>query len=1081
VSDFRYRIIQYTPSTGVRVGSPLRAPDIAVATPLNDLSTFSGMLYGDSGAVTAPAEFAVEVSNDGGLTWTEPPNMRFAMIGDDNNMLSAELPSTTAVSMAWQLRKALVYATGGQPLDADGRRSWTNYSAGGIMKQLLQEAQARGVLTWMDISTFSSATDSAGVAWPDIFSTSHNIGTTLDTVLNNLADAGVCDWVLQGRSLRLYKPDTFMAPASTGVVLREGQDFTEAGTKRTLEDLASRNLIRGDNGAELIVVDGTAAVPWGAWEVYTTASGSTDTTSLGLLADLGTARSSQPRSQRTYTVYPNVTPTCPKPFFDYKLGSTIEVRAGKVNEPNLRVRQLTITGGSEKPVLVTLVVGDRILERELRAARRLQGLAGGAAGAGSSGTTPTPVKDILAPSPPTTLVTSSSAVQIGDTYIADITASWTAPTTNTNGTPLTDLDKYEVQYARGTTPTNWQPGGSTQSTVIVLNSLAPNVIYTVRVRAVDKAGNVSTWLTSGNVTTAADSTAPNTPSTPTVGNYLGTLRVTWDGKDSGGNPMPADWRNTEVHASSVSATFTPDATTLKGGFFKAGGTFQITDFGYGTTVWVRLVAVDQSGNRSAPSTAASGIPQQIVDGDVGNIAANKIITGSLQASARIIAGIDGARRAELTGTGFYAYDPGPDNDVTDPVISLGTASNDYFTVMSGGVAVAGISSAGDGSFSTLSVAGFVDSDLDGVPDSPQPDDTDPNAGFRIYGKEFIEWLDERPRGLVSWEVFGADSASVAVETGFGEIGGLLYPDRVYRLSFRANYEVTTTTGQVDWRIRFTKSTDASTDAASPTVTSSQIMLSQTGEGTTGRDHAWTDFMLFTTGETIPKNYRFLLTFNATGATNAQVWAYGAGVASLNPTPDTAGVTMILEDIGPAEISQSGAYNTGGGTSKPPVTTTKTWTATGTGSYRGDGSKRTDTTDGVQGYNSANGDQRAAFIFPNTITSTITGSTIKKIEVYLYANHWYYNSGGTALIKVHGLTSVPASAPTMTTAVSSANWPKPGGRWVTLPSSFHAGFLAGTYKGFGVGPSGGTNLLYYGRFNGSGASSSKPQIRITYTK
>jgi hypothetical protein len=66
---------------------------------------------------------------------------------------------------------------------------------------------------------------------------------------------------------------------------------------------------------------------------------------------------------------------------------------------------------------------------------------------------------------------------------------------------------------------------------------------------------------------------------------------------------------------------------------------------------------------------------------------------------------------------------------------------------------------------------------------------------------------------------------------------------------------------------------------------------------------------------------------------------------------------------------------------------------------------------------------------------------------------------------------------MTTAKTVSGWPKPGGLWVTLPSSLYAGFKSGTYRGFGFGPSGGTNLLYYGRFNGGTGA----KIRVTYTK
>jgi hypothetical protein len=701
VSDFRYRVIQYNPAIGARIGSPLRGIDVEAGAPLNDLSSFSGSLYGDSGPVRAPAEVGIEVSNDGGLTWIEPPNMRFAIIGDNDNVLTAQSPSITAVSMAWQLRKALVYATAGQPIDADGRRAWANITVGGLIRTLVLEAQSRGtVLSWLDVSTFTSTTDSAGATWTDTFNTSHEIGISLDAILNGLTDAGLCDWVLQGRSLRLYKVDTFLAPAPTGVVLSEGQDLSEGGNQRSLENLGSRNLIRGDGGIEVVVVDGAADKPWGDWEIYTTAPGSADTTSVTMLADLGSARSSNVQVQRTYTVYPNVTPTCPKPFFDYKVGSTIDVRAGGVLETGLRIRQLTVRGGAGEPTLVTMVVGDRFLERELRLARRIVGLSNGSSGAGSGGGAPTPPEDTLAPNPPTGFTSSTSAIQIGNQYFADITASWTAPTTNTNGTALTDLDRYEIQYARGSSPTQWQAGGSTTGTIIVINSLFINTQYVVRVRAIDKSGNVSAWLTSAAITTATDSTPPNQPKAPVVTPYFGQLRYYWDGTDTGSVAMPADFSYLEVHASTTSATFTPTNAT-KVDQLLGSGYGVLTDQPYATTVWFRYVAVDTSGNRSTPSTGVSAVTERVTgldiealtiattnmadlaistakiadaaiinakianlavdDAKIGNVNVGKLTAGTLAAditvSARIKTANTGAR-VELNSSGLQAFNTG---------------------------------------------------------------------------------------------------------------------------------------------------------------------------------------------------------------------------------------------------------------------------------------------------------------------------------------------------------------------------------------------------------------------------------------
>jgi hypothetical protein len=205
----------------------------------------------------------------------------------------------------------------------------------------------------------------------------------------------------------------------------------------------------------------------------------------------------------------------------------------------------------------------------------------------------------------------------------------------------------------------------------------------------------------------------------------------------------------------------------------------------------------------------------------------------------------------------------------------------------------------------------------------------------------------------------------------------------------------------------------------------------------------------------------------------------------------AGNLLYIEDIGKSTdddnndslwnasyrtLATAQTGGTTGGSEVAKKTYVKTYTSTSSATYKGSGAKRSDTPDVVQGYNSYNGNGKGLWIFPS-MTADLSGATVNKVEVYAYANHWYNNAGGTAYIKVHGYTSAPASSPSMTTAATSAGWPKPGGRWVTLPSSLYAGFKSGSYRGFGMGPGSSNSLSYYGRFNGGGGA----KIRVTYTK
>lgn len=193
----------------------------------------------------------------------------------------------------------------------------------------------------------------------------------------------------------------------------------------------------------------------------------------------------------------------------------------------------------------------------------------------------------------------------------------------------------------------------------------------------------------------------------------------------------------------------------------------------------------------------------------------------------------------------------------------------------------------------------------------------------------------------------------------------------------------------------------------------------------------------------------------------------------------------MEDKG-LDVADTYSANNGGGTVQAVRNNyVKTYNSTGWGTYRsinavvrGTNSSPGDTNNHIfQGYSSAgsyNGDQRGLWIFPS-ITGDVGSGTVTKVEVYLYAAHWYYNAGGTAKIALHGYTSVPTTMPSLSYSFDSANWPNPGGRWLTIPSATYAGWKSGQWRGVAVGPANSTSQTYYGYFN-AGA-----QLRVSYNK
>jgi hypothetical protein len=167
---------------------------------------------------------------------------------------------------------------------------------------------------------------------------------------------------------------------------------------------------------------------------------------------------------------------------------------------------------------------------------------------------------------------------------------------------------------------------------------------------------------------------------------------------------------------------------------------------------------------------------------------------------------------------------------------------------------------------------------------------------------------------------------------------------------------------------------------------------------------------------------------------------------------------------------------------PAGTITTRYTASWSQSYRGNRNPNEFTSSLHQGwYSSTNGNQRALIGFPSSqIQSDHSGRTITRVRVYLYFHHWFFNSGGTAILGHHGHSSPPSTfSATSTDVTRSSSWPKPGGRWVTYSHSMQQ-WATGTKRGIVLGPGPTTSRLYYGSARRHNHSSRPPRIEIRST-
>lgn len=322
--------------------------------------------------------------------------------------------------------------------------------------------------------------------------------------------------------------------------------------------------------------------------------------------------------------------------------------------------------------------------------------------------------------------TSYQGVSDGRTK-AQIQVQWSTPS-NTDGTTMTDLDHYEVRYRPNlgfytTNPTysalnsagytysslaalggtynnliptavsNWKvtfvAGGVNQ---LLIQELTPAVAYDFQIRAVDTANppNYGAWSNTTDYQAQADTIPPPTPDTPTVASNMASLQVTWDcGSASGGTFNQAvDLHHVEVHGS-YEPLFVPTNATKLGNLPANIGniTGQIPVVGSFTlppnqppanAMYIKLIAVDEAGNKSNPSQAAGSTATLWSDAYITDLSVSKLTAGTITASVILGASIATAaagQRCVMDFNGFHGYDANGnlifDVNDTSPVLTLG--------------------------------------------------------------------------------------------------------------------------------------------------------------------------------------------------------------------------------------------------------------------------------------------------------------------------------------------------------------------------------------------------------------------------
>lgn len=208
--------------------------------------------------------------------------------------------------------------------------------------------------------------------------------------------------------------------------------------------------------------------------------------------------------------------------------------------------------------------------------------------------------DTTPPAVPTGLVLSSSrSINTDGTELIQLAFNW-------NPVLDSDIAGYELEVTQGSTVNTYSAPAATYSVFAT-----GNLLYSAKVKSVDKLSNKSAYSSAVTHTTLKDTTAPSAPSAVSVAGSVTSLTISWT------NPAASDLSLIRIYEATsnvggASATQIAEMTATSG----TSGQYTRSGLTTGATRYYWLVAVDRSGNTSLYSTVASGSTSAITGPDV---------------------------------------------------------------------------------------------------------------------------------------------------------------------------------------------------------------------------------------------------------------------------------------------------------------------------------------------------------------------------------------------------------------------------------------------------------------------------------
>lgn len=627
MSPFDIRLVAYTPGAG-KIGN-VDALSIDATLAFCDAPTLKVKVSSLTLSVLPDVvELALEYWHPTLGDWVEPDDARFiAKEGEGDDKDAAGVKTITGVGLwHYMMSKSVVAvgASGADPDFPDGHRPFADATPGAIMKTFLDEAKTRGWGSFLSFD-FTHDLDSDGVAWAEGYDIAYKPGVSTWLVLSNLADQALAEYSTSGRILHLYRPDRGVDRSLGNAPVRVGNAAVNMPVKTSIDDLITDVIVFGENGLSWEFTDGATNV-LGRLEGAIQQGGVSRPGTAAKLASSTLQDGSQVKRQ--ITASEDTLTASSLPFADYVSGDWLLARVQDTDE-SLRVMEIQIRKG--KSITVDTVLNDRFIDLLARTAKRTNGILGGT----SAGGTGVPVAgvDTRAPKVPIGVVATSEGYWTEDGMAqSSLAVRWTAVTQDTDDVDL-NVDRYELWWRPQTSdPDDATLLGTVRSATFGSNPYEPGSKYFIKVRALtghDVAGAFSAEVP---ITMVAPVALLDPPTDPVVTAKLGVVSVVWDGKLTSGGTIfdtPGQFKHTYAAiSSSEMGTYNPIGQPLG----RAGG-MTLAGLTRGSTVWVKLFAVDTRGGVSAPSGA---VPVVVVgvegpDLEANSVTANAIAVGAVQA------------------------------------------------------------------------------------------------------------------------------------------------------------------------------------------------------------------------------------------------------------------------------------------------------------------------------------------------------------------------------------------------------------------------------------------------------------------